>query len=217
MAVISDSIVFIGQNITSILILYVVVHLTRNYLTPGASAIPGPFLAKISNIWRFVDVATGHAEVTLSELHRKYGDYVRLGPKVVSVRDLDAIKIIYGINKGYDKVSRGHPLSISHVKLIVSFKTDFYKVQQQLAKGKPTPTLFTTTDEGFHAAIKRPISAAYSMSTMTEFEPFVDKTIYTFFERLDGFVDRHEVCEIATWLQYCMSHDATTFVCQPLT
>lgn len=84
------------------------------------------------------------------------------------------------------------------------YQTDFYKVQQQLAKGKPTPTLFTTTDEEFHAAIKRPISSAYSMSTLTEFEPFVDKTIHTFFKRLDEFVDDHKVCDIATWLQYCM-------------
>jgi hypothetical protein len=77
-------------------------------------------------------------------------------------------------------------------------------VQQQMAKGKPTPTLFTTTDEDFHAAIKRPISAAYSMSALTEFEPFVDKTIHTFFVRLDEFVAKEMVCDIASWLQYCM-------------
>jgi hypothetical protein len=104
MAAVSDSIVFIGQNITSIILLVFILHFTRNYLTSGVSAIPGPLLAKISNIWRFVDVAKGHAEVTLLKLHRKYGDYVRLGPNVVSVRDLDAVKIIYGINQGYKKV-----------------------------------------------------------------------------------------------------------------
>lgn len=83
-------------------------------------------------------------------------------------------------------------------------QTDFYRVQQQLAKGKPTPTLFTTTDEDFHAAIKRPISAAYSMSTLTEFEPFVDTTIHTLFKRLDEFVAQKKECDIALWLQYCM-------------
>jgi hypothetical protein len=76
-------------------------------------------------------------------------------------------------------------------------------VQQQLVNGKPTPTLFTTTDEEFHASIKRPISAAYSMSTLTEFEPFVDKTIQTFFTKLDEFVGQNQICDIASWLQYC--------------
>ncbi|CRL21888.1 Cytochrome P450 [Penicillium camemberti] len=80
--------------------------------------------------------------------------------------------------------------------------TDFYKVQQQLSKGKPASTLFTTTDERFHTAIKRPISAAYSMSTLKEFEPFVDTTIHTLFKRLDEFVAHNQVCDIATWLQY---------------
>jgi hypothetical protein len=49
-------------------------------------------------------VAHGHAEASLYRLHQKYGDYVRLGPNVVSVWDLDALRIIYGINKGYQKV-----------------------------------------------------------------------------------------------------------------
>ncbi|KAJ5793682.1 Cytochrome P450 [Penicillium paradoxum] len=90
---------------------------------------------------------------------------------------------LYSINKGYQK-------------------TNFYCVQQQLVKGRPTPTLFTTTDENFHAAIKRPVSSAYSMSTLIEFEPFVDRTIQTFFEKLDTFVVTKKVCDIATWLQY---------------
>ncbi|KAJ5174626.1 Cytochrome P450 [Penicillium canariense] len=183
MGIISDSIYFLGQNVGTIILLVTVLHFTHNYLTPGACSIPGPFCAKLTNLWRFIDVANGHAEATLYKLHQKYGDYVRLGPKVVSVRDLDALKMIYGINKGYQK-------------------TNFYHVQQQLAKGKPTPTLFTTTDEDFHAAIKRPISAAYSMSTLTEFEPFVDDTIYTFFQKLDEFIAGNKVCDIALWLQY---------------
>lgn len=73
-----------------------------------------------------------------------------------------------------------------------------------MAKGKPTPTLFTTTDEDFHAAIKRPISAAYSMSALAEIEPFVNTTIHALFRGLDGFVAQKEVCDIAVWLQYSM-------------
>ncbi|KAJ5891004.1 Cytochrome P450 [Penicillium subrubescens] len=183
MAVISEPISFASQHVGGILLLLGALYLASNYLSLGVCSVPGPFLAKFSNLWRFIDVANGHAEATLYELHQKHGDYVRLGPKVVSVRDLDALKMIYGINKGYRK-------------------TNFYHVQQQLAKGKPTPTLFTTTDEDFHAAIKRPISGAYSMSTLTEFEPFVDQTIHTLFGRLDEFVTRDEVCDIAVWLQY---------------
>ncbi|KAJ6166878.1 Cytochrome P450 [Penicillium chermesinum] len=170
MAVVSGAGDFLAQYWPGILLLLAVAHFTRNYLTAGASSIPGPFWAKFSNLWRFIDVAHGHAEETLCKLHVEHGDYVRVGPNAVSVRNLDALKTIY--------------------------------VQQQMANGKPTPTLFTTTDENFHAAIKRPVTSAYSMSTLTEFEPFVDSTIHTFFRRLDEFVTQNKVCDIAVWLQY---------------
>lgn len=41
------------------------------------------------------------------------------------------------------------------------------------------------------------------MSTLTEFEPFVDSTIRALFVRLDEFVAGRRVCDIAVWMQYC--------------
>ena len=104
MAIISVSLVLVWTHLPTILITFVVLHFIRNYFTPGAVSVPGPLLAKITNVWRFIDVAKGRAEVTLYSLHQKHGDYVRLGPNVVSVRNLDVLKTIYGINKGYQKV-----------------------------------------------------------------------------------------------------------------
>lgn len=132
MAIISDSAVFLVQHIPSILLFVVVAHFTRNYLTPGASSVPGPFLAKITNLWRLIDVAKGHAEVTHHNLHQRYGDYVRLGPNVVSVRDLDALKIIYGINKGYNKVC----WSISRILPSNDFRTSDRFLQSPTANGQ---------------------------------------------------------------------------------
>lgn len=105
MAIVSGTIAFLSNNIPVIALLIVVAHFIRNYFKPGVSDVPGPFLARLSNIWRFIDVANGHAEKTLYELHKQYGDYVRLGPNVVSIKNLDALKTVYGINKGYQKVS----------------------------------------------------------------------------------------------------------------
>lgn len=104
MAVISNLISFASQHAGSIFLLLIALYLGSNYLKPGVCAVPGPFLAKLTNLWRFSDVASGHAERTQYKLHQKYGDYVRLGPNTVSVRDLDALKVIYGINKSYQKV-----------------------------------------------------------------------------------------------------------------
>jgi hypothetical protein len=65
------------------------------YLQSPLKKIPGPFLAKFSNIWRFFNhYGQTHIE-TQRQLHEKHGDYVRLGPNTVSVADASLIKTIY--------------------------------------------------------------------------------------------------------------------------
>ncbi|KAL1857884.1 hypothetical protein Plec18170_003108 [Paecilomyces lecythidis] len=180
MAVLESIVSLLYSNALVILVIIPILHFGRNYFTPGARSVPGPFFAKLTNLWRFIDVAKGHPETTLYELHKKYGYYVRLGPNVISVRNLDVLKEIYGINKGYKKVLPSAPLP--SLFLIYTHSGKQY--------------------DDFHAAIKRPVSGAYSMSTLTEFEPFVDSTIHTFFGKLDEFAQKKERCDIAKWLQY---------------
>lgn len=104
MAVLESIISLLYSHALILLLIVPIIHLGRNYFTPGARSVPGPFFAKLTNLWRFIDVAKGRPEVTLYRLHKKHGDYVRLGPNVVSVRNLEVLKEIYGINKGYQKV-----------------------------------------------------------------------------------------------------------------
>ena len=85
--------------------LLVLSFLLQNWLKPELRSIPGPWLAKFSNIWRYHDVAKGRPDITLYKLHQKYGDYVRLGPAAVSVKNMQVLKTIYGINSGYAKVT----------------------------------------------------------------------------------------------------------------
>ncbi|EKG09784.1 Cytochrome P450 [Macrophomina phaseolina MS6] len=162
----------IGQYLWIAALAAVVAHFTLNYFTPGVRKIPGPFLAKFTNLWRFYDVWKGRNDLTLNALHHKYGDNVRLGPNV----------------------------------------SKFYAVQQQMANGKPTVTLFTSLSEQWHANIKRPIANAYSMTTLTDFEPFVDNMIALMFSRLDALfatttnTSSHDrpppTCPLFDWLQF---------------
>lgn len=68
------------------------------------SRIPGPWLASCTNLWRFALTWTEKAEATHIKLHAQHGDVVRLGPNLVSVTDVDAIKKIYGAGTSYEKV-----------------------------------------------------------------------------------------------------------------
>ena len=60
-----------------------------------------------------------------------------------------------------------------------------------------------TVDESQHAAMKRPIAQAYSLSTLVEFEPFIDSTTAVLFSRLDElFAGSGKVCDLGEWLQF---------------
>jgi hypothetical protein len=60
-----------------------------------------------------------------------------------------------------------------------------------------------TVDEAQHAAMKRPIAQAYSLSTLVEFEPFIDSTTAVLFSRLDElFANSNKICDLGEWLQF---------------
>ena len=79
-------------------------YLALNRFNRGLNNYPGPFLASITDWWRFWDVYNRRAEWTHVALHEKYGDVVRLGPNLLSFGDPKALKTIYGLNKGFVKV-----------------------------------------------------------------------------------------------------------------
>lgn len=68
--------------------------------------------------------------------------------------------------------------------------------------GKPVPGIFAAQDEEIHRALKRPISGAYSMSTLVSFESYVDTTMEVFCTQLDKrFARNNEICDLGKWLQ----------------
>jgi hypothetical protein len=71
--------------------------------------IPGPALAKYSNIWRGYRAwrLNHHTEAVNNyqiQMIGQYGDVVRIGPKHVLVYDPEAIDTIFGFRERLDKV-----------------------------------------------------------------------------------------------------------------
>ncbi|KAK2787600.1 hypothetical protein FQN53_005050 [Emmonsiellopsis sp. PD_33] len=158
--------------------------LLRNRYRNGLNKYPGPFLASLTDWWRFWDVYGRRAEITHQALHAKYGDVVRIGPNTLSFADPAALKTIYGLNKGF-------------------VKSDFYRVQQSVARGWRLPSLFSTTDNDFHSQFRRCVNAAFSMTALVQYEPFVDNTTKLFLDQTEKlFAGGKKVCDFTTWLQF---------------
>ncbi|XMA15857.1 hypothetical protein WAI453_008648 [Rhynchosporium graminicola] len=159
-------------------------YLISNRFNRGLQKYPGPFLASLTDWWRFWIVYKRRPEVEHIRLHEELGDVVRLGPNNLSFSDPKALKSIYGLNKGF-------------------VKSDFYPVQQSVAGGHRLPSLFSTTSEPFHAQLRRSVNSAFSMSTLIQYEPFVDSTTELFLNQTEKlFAATREGCDFAKWLQF---------------
>ena len=67
--------------------------------------IPGPFLAKFTNLWRFFSVLSRTPEKQQLQMHDRWGSAVRLGPNMVSISDPAMISEVYSRKKLLKKVS----------------------------------------------------------------------------------------------------------------
>jgi cytochrome P450 len=168
----------------AILSLCIVSYSLRNYFHNSLNKYPGPFLASLTDWWRFFDVYGRRPDITHIRLHRELGDVVRLGPNSLSFADPAAIKTIYGLNKGF-------------------VKSDFYIVQQAMAKGERLPSLFSTTDESYHAQLRRCVNNAFSMSALVQYEPLVDEMTEKFLAQTEKlYAETGKVCDFVHWLQF---------------
>lgn len=65
------------------------------------------------------------------------------------------------------------------------------------------PSLFSTTDETYHAQLRRRVNNAFSMSALVQYEPLVNEVVELFLDKTEAlFAKTGEACDFALWLQY---------------
>ena len=74
----------------------------RIWLSP-LNKFPGPFGAKISGLWMTVHGRNSDLYLKNTELHKKYGKYVRIGPNILSITDADIHEPAFDIKKPWPK------------------------------------------------------------------------------------------------------------------
>jgi hypothetical protein len=74
------------------------------YLLDPLRSVPGPFLARFSRLWYFLEIYKGSFEETNIGLHRRYGPIVRIAPHEYSIDDVNAARTIYGHGNAFVKV-----------------------------------------------------------------------------------------------------------------
>jgi hypothetical protein len=87
-------------------VLFIVLGLFyRAYMHP-LRKVPGPPLARVTELWRTKKYFQGRWHEDILQLHRQYGPVVRISPNEVSIVSPDLVKTAYSHSKGTVKVSR---------------------------------------------------------------------------------------------------------------
>ncbi|KAM0547574.1 hypothetical protein ACHAPJ_010318 [Fusarium lateritium] len=127
--------------------------------------VPGPLLARITDLWYVNRVRKGHFERDNIELHRKYGPIVRYGPNRYSFDHPEATQIIYGVGKA-DKFA----------------KSSFYRAFA--TPDRDQPSIFAHEHIKEHAQLRRLYQSTHAMSALVSYEHFVDECSDLFDQRL---------------------------------
>lgn len=94
------------QKLTKVGIILLILYLFRTRYSRGLNKFNGPFLASFTNLWKiwYAYSMNSSEQAIYVDLHRKYGDVVRIGPNNLSFADPRAIQDIYGSKGTSQKV-----------------------------------------------------------------------------------------------------------------
>ncbi|EME50316.1 hypothetical protein DOTSEDRAFT_68993 [Dothistroma septosporum NZE10] len=139
-------------------ILYYVLPYIRNW---SIQDVPGPFLAKFSNIWYLYECRLCRRYLTVFNLHKKLGKFVRVQPHHVSIADPDAIPIVYGHGTGF-------------------LKSEYYDAFVAIHRG-----LFNTRDRAEHTRKRKTVSHTFSAKSVGQFEQYIHHNLELLAQRWD--------------------------------
>ena len=121
---------------------------------------PGPFGAKVSDLWFSARLGKGDAYRKIQALHHKYGDFVHIGPSDLSTIHPKAVEAIYG---GKSRCTKSQ-----------SYDTNM-----------PFVSLHATRDRAFHDQRRRLWSTAFSDRALRGYEQRVTEYQNKLLERID--------------------------------
>jgi hypothetical protein len=125
----------------------------RRYLSPIAD-VPGPLVASFSLLWQLWHIIKGHTEEATIAAHKRYGKFVRISHKEVSISDPDAIRAV--LLAPIPKASWYQIFNLPDSRFV-----------NQMGELDPKR----------HVHKQRNVAAGYAFSNVIQSEPFIDELV----------------------------------------
>lgn len=153
---------------------------------------PGPFFAKVTDLYSVYQAWTGRRHINFWELHQRYGDTVRFGPNDISLNSNTALPQLY-----LDKKS--------------TKKSKFYTIFPSSAN------IFNMRDKQVHGRMKKILAQAFSEQALRGIQPYVFDEISLFCERMVAYTASDDnkwsiAMNVGRWTNY-MTYDVLGSVC----
>ncbi|KAI1817339.1 cytochrome p450 benzoate 4-monooxygenase [Poronia punctata] len=123
--------------------------------------IPGPFIAKFSNIWLALGARNGQKFAWVHDAHQKYGKVVRVGFNHVSIATAEGLRTVYAHGNGF-------------------LKDEFYE-----AFVSGVPGVFNVRHRGEHTRKRKIVAHAFSPGAVHDFEPHMSANLQRWVGQLD--------------------------------
>ncbi|KAM6523089.1 hypothetical protein FSOLCH5_003708 [Fusarium solani] len=167
-----------------VIIVYLLSLFLRDLRDPARKVL-GPLTARFSKLWYSHRLYRGDFHLLNVALHRKLGKIVRVAPDWYSIDDPDAAKILYGPGTQFVKgewYTVWGPPEIAHINL------------------------FAQQDPKLHAAARRKYANFYAMSSLVQYEDYINEVVDLFCHKLDGLALEKKTIDFTHWLQ-CYAFD----------
>ncbi|GAA5983503.1 hypothetical protein JCM10908_000311 [Rhodotorula pacifica] len=150
-------------------LILVFLYIAIPFFTTHASLqkYPGPTAAKFTRLWLAKQTRMGYRSAKVHEEHEKYGKFVRIGPKEVSINDPAALPVVYAHGNG-------------------SLKSDFYNA----FVASKVRGLFNTRDRAEHTRKRKIVSHTFAPKSVREFEPYIAGTVRGLLRKWDELCER---------------------------
>ena len=154
--------------------LYTSLIIYRLFLN-ALNKFPGPYLARLSKFDFVFKMGSNNSNFYLTDLHRKYGKYVRIGPNDLSITDPEAMQAVSGVQAKCAK-------------------------NQWYDGDKPFSSMHTTRQKALHDRRRRVWAPAFSDKALRGYENRMQKYNGQLVEQIAAFSGEYAS---ATRLQEC--------------
>ncbi|PSR70849.1 hypothetical protein PHLCEN_2v13290 [Hermanssonia centrifuga] len=137
---------------------------------------PGPIMCKASTIWVAYVASKGKQHLYIQDLHRRYGDAVRIGPNEISFRNTDVINPLMG--------SRGLPKGPNWDGRLFQ---------------NPMHAMISIQDPQEHFIRRKPWSRAFNTGSLKELQPLLAARVE---QLVEAAITQKGVVDLSKWINF---------------